>query len=101
MTREEIEARWRDPRNRKWSLLYCCKADPRLIVPKHPKWMGWTPNVAHPSAAPVTLLLIALVGVPVWIAASVGARTGPTVLTLGAAIAVLCGVCTYLSSRAH
>ena len=99
MTREEIEACWKDPRNRKWGLIYYCKADPRLIVPKHPKWMGWTPNVAHRSAVPVTLLLIALLAVPVWIAASLGARTGPVLLTLAAAIAVLCGLCAYLSSR--
>jgi hypothetical protein len=99
MTREEIEVCWKDPLNRKWGLFYYCKADPRVIVPKHPKWMGWTPNVAHPSAVPITLLLIALLAAPVWIASSLRARTGPMVLTLAVAIAVVSGLCAYLSSR--
>ena len=47
MTREEIEKCWRDPRNRKWGIFYYCKADPRVIVPKRLKWMGWTVNAAH------------------------------------------------------
>ncbi len=53
MTREEIEACRRDRRNRKWCFYYC-KADPRVIVPKRYKWMGWTINAAHPSAIPVS-----------------------------------------------
>ena len=45
MTREEMEACW-IPRNRKWGLIYYCKADPRAIVPRRFKWMGWTVNFA-------------------------------------------------------
>jgi hypothetical protein len=41
MTREEIETCRKDPRNRKWGFYYC-KADPRVIVPRGLKWMGWT-----------------------------------------------------------
>ncbi len=99
MTREEIEACWRDPRNRKWGVFYCCKADPRVIVPKRFKWMGWTPNVAHPSAIPITLFLIALLVVPPWIATAKGAGDGVVALTGVAAIALVCLICAYLSSR--
>jgi uncharacterized membrane protein len=99
MTRDEIEAFWRDPRNRKWGFLYYCKADPQVIVPKRPKWMGWTANFAHPSAVPITLLLIAVVAVPVCIAITMGARSGSVVVTVIAAVVVLRILCGYLSSR--
>lgn len=99
MTREEIEACWKGPKNRKWGPLYYCKADPRVIVPKRPKWMGWTANFAHPAAIPVTALLIALVGAPPWIAIALGASTGLVAATVVAAIGAVCLVCAYLSSR--
>src|SRR5689334_10492408 len=72
MTRGEIEACWRDPRNHKWGVYYC-KADPRAIVPRRLKWMGWTVNFARPSAIPITLLLIALVAAPLLIVKAKGA----------------------------
>jgi hypothetical protein len=97
MTPEEIEACWKDPRNRKWGVYYC-KADPRVIVPKHIKWMGWTVNAARPSAIPVTLLLLAIVAVPVFIAASKGAGLGIVLLTAAASITVVCLLCAYLAS---
>ena len=99
MTREEIENCWKDPRNRKWGLFYYCKADPRVIVPKRLKWMGWTINTARPSAVPVVLLLLAIVAVPLLIAKAMGAGTGTRLVTGAAAITVLCLVCAYLSSR--
>ena len=99
MTREEIEALWNDPRNRKWGIFYYCKADPRVIVPKRLKWMGWTANFARPSAIPTILLLIAIVAVPVWIVISRRAGTAAVVATVVASTSVLCLVCAYLSSR--
>lgn len=99
MTREEIDACWRDPRNRKWGFLYYCKADPRVIVPKRAKWMGWTVNFAHPRSIPITLLLIAVVAVPVWVVIYMGAGTGTVFVAVIAAIVVLCLLCAYLSSR--
>jgi len=56
--------------------VYYCKADPRVIVPKHLKWMGWTINFAHPSAIPVMLLTLAIV----------------------ISTAAVCLLCSYLSS---
>jgi hypothetical protein len=98
MTREEIEACWRDPRNYKWGIYYC-KADPRAIVPKRYKWMGWTVNFARPSAIPWAGLAVAIVAVPLRIVTAQGAATSIVLLTAGAAIAVVCLLSAWLSSR--
>jgi len=98
MTREEIEACWKDPRNWKWRVYYC-QADPRAIVPRHWKWMGWTVNFARPSAIPVLLLLLAIVLVPLFILDALGAGEGIKLMTGAVSIGVLCLVCAYLSSR--
>ena len=98
MTREEIEKLWKDPRNRKWGVYYC-KEDPRVVVPKSARWMGWTVNAARPSAIPVVLLLLAMLAAPVFFAASQGASIGVVLLAAVVSIAVLCLVCAYLSSR--
>jgi hypothetical protein len=99
MTREEIETCWRDRANYKWGGIYYCKADPRAIVPRRLKWMGWTVNFARPSAIPITLLLIALVLIPLLIVRALGGRNGIALITGAASITVLCFVCAYLSSR--
>jgi len=99
MTRDEIEACWKDPRNRKWGVFYYCKADPRAIVPKRLKWMGWTINAARPSAIPVLLLLLAILAVPILIVEARGAGNGIVLITGAASITVVCLLCAYLSSR--
>ena len=99
MTQEEIEACWKDPRNRKWGIFYYCKADPRAIVPRRLKWMGWTFNAARPSAIPVVLLLLAILAVPVFIVAAKGAGNGILLITTAATITTVCLLCAYLSSR--
>ena len=99
MTREEIEACWKDPRNRKWGVFYYCKADPRAIVPKRLKWMGWTINAARPSAIPVLLLLLAILAAPILVVEAKGAGNGTVLITGAASITVVCLVCAYLSSR--
>jgi hypothetical protein len=97
MTREEIEACRKDPRNRKWGIIYFCKADPRVIVPRGIKWLGWTLNFARPSAIPTMLLIVAFLAVPLRMVEGEGAVT---VLLVGTAeILVVCLVCAYLSSR--
>jgi hypothetical protein len=98
MTREEIKACWRDSRNHKWGL-YCCKADPRAIVPRRLKWMGWTVNFARPSAIPITLLLVAIVAVPLFLVRAKGAGRGIELITGALSITALCFVCAHLSSR--
>ena len=98
MTREEIETCWKDPHSWKWGVYYC-KADPRVIVPKRWKWMGWTVNAARPSAVPVVLLSLAILAVPVFIVAAKGAGIGIELTTAAATITVVCVLCAYLSSR--
>jgi uncharacterized membrane protein len=100
MTREEIEACRNDPRNQKWGLIYYCKADPRAIVPRRHKWMGWTVNFARPSAIPLVGLLLAVLAVPIRIVTAKGAATSIVLVTEGAALAVVCLLCACLSSRA-
>ena len=100
MTPEEIEACWKDRRNYKWGA-YCCKADPRVIVPRLWKLGGWTINWSRPSAIPVLLFMIALLYVP---AAMVSANGGGTVVsdfTIAVSIVVVCLVSAYLSSSAR
>ena len=46
----------------KWGEVYFNKKDPRIIVPKRIKWMGWTVNLAH--TAGVLLFVGALFGIP-------------------------------------
>jgi uncharacterized membrane protein len=89
MTREEIEACWRDPRNHECGLINYFKADPRAIVPRRYKWMGWTVNFARPSAMPVVRLLLTGLAV-LWIATASGAATSMVLATGGVAIAVVC-----------
>jgi ABC-type methionine transport system permease subunit len=97
MTPKEIEACWEDPRNRKWGVYYC-RADPRVIVPRHAKWMGWTVNAARPSAIPVVLLLLALLAIPMFVVSASGGESGAVLLTAAASGTVICLVCAYLSS---
>lgn len=46
----------------KWGEVYFSKKDPRIIVPKRIKWMGWTVNLAH--TAGILLFVGALFGIP-------------------------------------
>ena len=98
MTREELEMCLKDPHNRRWGLYYC-RADPRVIVPKRLKWMGWTVNAARPSAIPVVLLLIAVVAVPLFVVDAIGAGRAVQLITGAVSITIVCLLCAGLSSR--
>lgn len=82
------EAHWSDTRNWKWHLFYICKADPRIIVPKRPEWMGRTLNFAHMHAYLVLLLTIIFLSVPFLLLAWVGTKIA-IVLFLGILAATL------------
>jgi len=60
--------------------------------------MGWTINFARTSAIPVLLLLLAILAVPVFIAASKGAGMGIVLLTVAASITLVSVLSAYLSS---
>ena len=90
-----------DPRNWKWGFCYYNKSDPRVIVPKRWRWMGWSLNFAHPSAVPVALLLVGgCLGIPLLIAAATGGNSAATLTAIAIGTAMLCLICAYLSSRA-
>ena len=97
MTQEEIERCWNDPHNRKWGIYYC-KADPRVIVPKHWKGMGWTLNFARPTAILVLSCMIALLVMPVLIAIASGGGTAVIFFTEVASILVVCVLSAFLAS---
>jgi hypothetical protein len=59
--RSELDASAADGANWHWGI-YWCREDPRLVVPKRVKWLGWTLNLAQPGA---WVLLMALTVVPV------------------------------------
>ena len=46
-----------------WGAVYFCKKDPRIVVPKRIKWLGYTVNLAH--TAGVLFFIGALFGIPV------------------------------------
>ena len=97
MTREEIENCWKDPHSCKWGGYYC-KADPRVIVPRRFKWMGWTLNFARPSAIPVLLCMVALLVVPIEVVKASGGVTVVSYFTAAASIVVVCLLSAHLSS---
>ena len=97
MTREELEACRNDPHNQRCGV-YHCKADPRVIVPKRAKWMGWTINVARPSAIPVLLLMVAIVALPGAVVRVLGGGSRGFLTAIVASVAVACLLCAYLSS---
>ena len=55
---------WNEAKNWKWHLVYVCKDDPRVIVPKKPKWAGRTLNFAHRKSFLVLFLTILAVAIP-------------------------------------
>jgi hypothetical protein len=61
--------------------------------------MGWTVNFARPSAISVVGLVLAVLLVPIQIVTAKGAATSIVLVTGGAAIAVVCLLSAYLSSR--
>ena len=98
MTRDELQACWKDRRNHRWGF-YCCRADPRVIVPRGRRWMGWTMNAARPAAVPVVLLLVGMIVGPWWILEARGAGPGVRFAVGALSIAGVCRVCAWLSSR--
>ena len=69
MDREQIDRLWRDTGNWTWGVIYRCREDPRVIVPRRWRWGGWTLNLNHPRAGFVGL-------------AAFGLAVGPGLLTL-------------------
>jgi len=55
---------WNDSKNWKWHLIYACKEDLRIIVPKKPTWAGRTLNFAHSKSFLVLFITVLVITVP-------------------------------------
>ncbi len=96
---EILEALWKSPENWKAGGIYYCKADPRVIVSKRQKWMGWTINFARPSAFPTLLGLIAFISLHlVWLTLHGLANTWIWFVVLVADVLALCLICWMMAS---
>jgi uncharacterized protein DUF5808 len=78
VSREELERLWAEPRN--WGWVYRCALDPRVIVPRRRRWMGWTINFAHPFAWPAFLLSFFIAVGPALLLMRFGLASGSTVI---------------------
>ncbi len=68
MDREQIEQLWSDKGNWTWGVIYHCREDPRVIVPRLWRWGGWTLNFSHPKAGLAGLVAMGLAVGPVLLA---------------------------------
>jgi hypothetical protein len=59
-----VEDLWADPTNWKGAVIYYCKDDPRVIVPKRIRWTGYTLNFAHSHAMLVLIASMAALIAP-------------------------------------
>ena len=80
-----LDKLWADHNNWRAGIVYVCRDDPRLIVPKRPKWGGWTPNLAHPVGWITLLVCLLSIIVPTACFAAVGLAFAalPLVLFVG------------------
>ena len=98
MTPEEIENCWRDPENHRLGAYYC-PDDPRIIVPRRSKWMGWTINFARSGGFPTLVLMFVWIIVPQVAVRALGGSGLHCLITGAASIAILCLVCAHMSSN--
>lgn len=61
MNRTDLDRLSRDPGNWRLYFFYFCPRDPRILVPKRIRGLGWTVNMARPLAIPFVLFLLAAV----------------------------------------
>ncbi len=100
MKKQDVDKLWQDKKN--WSALgfYSCKDDPRVVVPKCVRWMGWTINVAHAQAWWVLLLMIFLGVVPAIGLIILGQESVAAVLcAVGFSVVAVVGLSVWLSNR--
>jgi hypothetical protein len=98
MTREQLDALWAERRNWKWGVYYC-KEDPRVVVPKRARWMGWTINFARPTAVPVLVLFLGILIIPLVVAKWAGMKDQGILIVAAMAIVALWMTCVYMASR--
>jgi len=100
VTREDLDRLWADPKN--WDIVYRCANDPRIIVPRRRRWMGWTINFAHPFAWPALLLCVAVAVGPALALLRFSVASVPLfIVALIASVVVLVGVSHWEASRSR
>ena len=100
MTHDELDRLWATRSN--WSIVYRCADDPRVIVPRRRRWMGWTINFAHPLAWPVLFLCVAIAVGPFLVLLRFGFVSVPLlVAVLMASILFLVGFSHWEASRSR
>jgi hypothetical protein len=67
---EELHA---DPRHWRLGIFYVCRDDPRVIVPKRIRGLGWTLNFARPSMYVWAVILYLFIWSTVALAKAAGA----------------------------
>ena len=99
-TREDLDRLWADPKN--WDIVYRCANDPRIIVPRRRRWMGWTINFAHSFAWPALVLCAAVAVGPALALLPFGILSVPQLIAaLVASVAVLVGISHWEASRSR
>ena len=100
MTREDLDRLWADPGN--WGIVYRCAQDPRAIVPRRRRWMGWTINFAHPLAWLYFLISMAIAVGPVLVLLRLGIVSRPVIIVaLIASVLALVGFSHWEASRSR
>ena len=88
-----------DPANWKLGFIYFCRADPRIVVPKRIRGLGWTINLARPMAIPSVVLLVGVVWGVLELMSYLGVSAEIRFLVkLLLAIGIIAG-CYYLAHR--
>jgi hypothetical protein len=94
-----LERLWSDPKHWRALGIYSCKEDPRLIVPKKVKALGWTMNVAHASAWLVLTAVVVGMAIPAVVFGSVRMIRSPAWwMFLAAYVVAVCLWSSRLSS---
>jgi hypothetical protein len=65
LPRGTLDRLWSDPDNWLGLGIYYCKDDPRIIVPKRIKGLGWSMNFANPWVWPTIFIVVVSASLPV------------------------------------
>jgi Family of unknown function (DUF5808) len=65
LPRGTLDRLWSDPDNWIGLGIYYCKDDPRVIVPKRMKSLGWSMNFANPWVWPAIVFVVVSASLPV------------------------------------
>jgi hypothetical protein len=101
MRQDRLDELWASPSSWKWGVIYCCKQDPRAIVPKRVKWMGWTVNFAHWYSWPALLLLLVALAAPVGAEIAFGVANQAIIISTGLASIIAVCITAHAASRAR